>query len=410
MKSIAVLGHGTVGSGVTELFLKNKKSIEKKAGVELDIKYILDIRDFPDHPLADRFTKDFEKIVNDEDVVVVVEVIGGIDPAYTYVKRCLENGKSVVTSNKELVATHGAELLKIAKDNNLNFLFEASVGGGIPIIRPLSQCLSANELIEIAGILNGTTNYILTKMINDGISFEDALKNAQELGYAERNPSADVDGEDTCRKICILASLAFGKHIYPNQVHTEGIRDISLKDVEAAKSFGGVIKLLGVTKRSETGDITIFVAPCILNKVSQLSHVDDVFNAILVRGDAIGDVVFYGRGAGKMPTASAVVADIIDSVKHINARKMLYWSDSENNITADFNDLEIAYYIRCKRTPNVGSVISELFGEVSYVEGFEDAELSFVTQSSTEGNLQNKCQLLKNKGIEVFSTIRVIDL
>lgn len=410
MKSIAVLGHGTVGSGVTELFLKNKKSIEKKAGVELDIKYILDIRDFPDHPLADRFTKDFEKIINDKDVVVVVEVIGGLNPAYTYVKRCLENGKSVVTSNKELVATHGAELLEIAKNNNLNFLFEASVGGGIPIIRPLSQCLSANELIEIAGILNGTTNFILTKMINDGISFDDALKTAQELGYAERNPSADIDGEDTCRKICILASLAFGKHIYPSQVHTEGIRDISLKDVEAAKSFGGVIKLLGVAKRNENGEISIFVAPCILNKVSQLSHVDDVFNAILVRGDAIGDVVFYGRGAGKMPTASAVVADVIDSIKHINARKMLFWNDSKDNVTADFNSIEFEYYIRCQRHQNIGSIISDVFGEVSYIEGFADSELSFITKTYTEEKIQKLCKLLTDNGIQVFSTMRVIDL
>lgn len=410
MKSIAILGHGTVGSGVTELFLKNKKNIEKKAGTELDIKYILDIRDFPDHPLADRFTKDFDQIINDKDVVVVVEVIGGLDPAYKYVKCCLENGKSVVTSNKELVATHGAELLRIAKENNLNFLFEASVGGGIPIIRPLSQCLSANELIEIAGILNGTTNYILTKMINDGVSFDDALKNAQELGYAERNPSADIDGEDTCRKICILASLAFGKHIYPSQVHTEGIRNISLKDVEAAKSFGGVIKLLGISKRNENGEISIFVAPCIINKVSQLSHVDDVFNAILVRGDAIGDVVFYGRGAGKMPTASAVVADIIDAIKHINARKMLYWGESEKDITSDFNSLEFEYCIRCQRHQNIGSIISDVFGDVSYIEGFADSELSFVIKPTSENSLQQKCKLLESKGIQVFSTIRVIDL
>ena len=410
MKYIAVLGHGTVGSGVTELFTKNRSSIERKAGMELDIKYILDIRDFPDHPLADRFTKDFEKIVNDPEVAVVVEVIGGLKPAYDYVKRCLESGKSVVTSNKELVATHGAELLRIAKQNNLNFLFEASVGGGIPIIRPLSQCLSANELFEIAGILNGTTNYILTKMIVDGVSFENALATAQELGYAERNPSADVDGADSCRKICILASLAFGHHIYPDKVYTEGIRNISLKDVEAAKSFGGVIKLIAAASQLENGKVQIFVAPCILNKVSQLSHVDDVFNAILVKGDAIGDVIFYGRGAGKMPTASAVVADVIDAVKHISARKMLYWSDAVEGSVEDFDKFQTSYYVRCLRNEKTARLVASVFGSVNYIEGYGDAELSFITPVSTEGDLKAKCEQLKAEGIDVYSTIRVIDL
>lgn len=410
MKYIAVLGHGTVGSGVTELFTKNRSSIERKAGMELDIKYILDIRDFPDHPLADRFTKDFEKIVNDPEIAVVVEVIGGLKPAYDYVKRCLESGKSVVTSNKELVATHGAELLRIAKQNNLNFLFEASVGGGIPIIRPLSQCLSANELFEIAGILNGTTNYILTKMIEDGVSFETALATAQELGYAERDPSADVDGADSCRKICILASLAFGHHIYPDKVYTEGIRNISLKDVEAAKSFGGVIKLIAAASQLENGKVQIFVAPCILNKVSQLSHVDDVFNAILVKGDAIGDVIFYGRGAGKMPTASAVVADVIDAVKHISARKMLYWSDAVEDSVEDFDKLQTSYYVRCLRNEKTAKLVASVFGSVNYIEGYGDAELSFITPVSTEGDLKAKCGQLKAEGIDVYSTIRVIDL
>ena len=410
MKYIAVLGHGTVGSGVTELFTKNRSSIERKAGMELDIKYILDIRDFPDHPLADRFTKDFEKIVNDPEIAVVVEVIGGLKPAYDYVKRCLESGKSVVTSNRELVATHGAELLRIAKQNNLNFLFEASVGGGIPIIRPLSQCLSANELFEIAGILNGTTNYILTKMIEDGVSFETALATAQELGYAERDPSADVDGADSCRKICILASLAFGHHIYPDKVYTEGIRNISLKDVEAAKSFGGVIKLIAAASQLENGKVQIFVAPCILNKVSQLSHVDDVFNAILVKGDAIGDVIFYGRGAGKMPTASAVVADVIDAVKHISARKMLYWSDAVEDSVEDFDKLQTSYYVRCLRNEKTAKLVASVFGSVNYIEGYGDAELSFITPVSTEGDLKAKCGQLKAEGIDVYSTIRVIDL
>lgn len=410
MKYIALLGHGVVGSGVTELFIKNRTSIERKAGTELDIKYILDVRDFPDHPLADRFTKDFEQIVNDDEVTVVVEVIGGLDPAYTFVKRALESGKSVVTSNKELVATHGAELLKIAKDNNLNFLFEASVGGGIPIIRPLSQCLSANELIEIAGILNGTTNYILTKMVEEGVSFDEALKTAQELGYAERNPSADIDGADTCRKICILAALAFGNHIYPNQVHTEGIRNITLRDIEDAKKLGGIVKLIGSAAMREDGKVSIFVAPCIVSKLSQLYHVDDVFNAILVKGDAIGDVLFYGRGAGKMPTASAVVADIIDSVKHIAARKMLSWADAQPEKVADFSELKTSYYVRCSRNENSDALISSVFGAVNYVEGCADGDISFVTSVSTERDLKEKCTRLAENGTEIYSTLRVINL
>ena len=326
MVKIAIMGYGVVGSGVGEVLRVHVDSIAKRAKEEIRIKYILDLRDFPDSPFADRFVKDFDVILNDPEVQIVVEVMGGLHPAFDYVKACLENGKSVVTSNKELVAAKGAELLAIAQKNNLNFLFEASVGGGIPIIRPISQCLAANDVIGIAGILNGTTNFILTKMIREGMAFDDALKLAQQLGYAERDPSADVEGIDACRKICILASLAYGTHVYPDSVHTEGITAITKEDVGYAGAWGGVIKLIGEVKKLENGRIHIQVAPMFISRESQLANVDDVFNGILVRGDATGDVVFYGKGAGKLPTASAVVADVIDALKEgAKVHDSLFW-------------------------------------------------------------------------------------
>ena len=309
------MGHGVVGSGVAEILLTHKKKLFSNLGEEIYIKKILDLREFPDSPVADRFTKDFEEIINDREIRVVAEVMGGLNPAYDFVKRCLKAGKSVVTSNKELVAAHGAELIAIAKEENVNFLFEASVGGGIPIIRPLTQCLVANIVDEIAGILNGTTNFILTKMIEDGMQFEDALKLAQELGFAERNPAADIEGHDACRKICILASLAFGKHVYPDSVHTEGITEITLDDVKYADANNCVIKLIGKVKRLDDGKIDIIVAPMLVPNKSQLANIDYEFNGIMVRGDCTGDVVFYGKGAGKLPTASAVVADVVDCCK-----------------------------------------------------------------------------------------------
>ena len=290
MVKIAIMGHGTVGSGVVEVLTSHVSSITKRANEEIRIEYILDLRDFPDSPLADRFTKSFDVILNDPEILVVVEVMGGLHPAYDYVKQCLEKGKSVVTSNKELVAAKGAELLKIAQEKNVNFLFEASVGGGIPIIRPMSQCLAANDVIEVAGILNGTTNFILTKMINEDMSFEDALALAQKLGYAERNPAADIEGHDACRKICILASLAYGKHVYPEQVHTEGITNISLADVKYADAWGGVIKLIGQVSKTPDGRLQSIVCPMLIPRDSQLANVDDVFNGIMVRGDATGDL------------------------------------------------------------------------------------------------------------------------
>ena len=304
MVGFAVMGHGVVGSGVVEVFYKNHDSIISRAGTDVDLKYILDIRDFPDLPYSDKFTKNFEDILNDPEVEVVAEVMGGLKPAYDFTKRLLLAGKSVVTSNKELVAAKGAELLKIAKEKNVNYLFEASVGGGIPIIRPINQCLAANNIDEILGILNGTTNFIMTKMIKESMSFDDALALAQQLGYAEKDPTADVDGHDACRKICILASIAFGKHVYPAQVHTEGISKISLMDVAYASNYNSVIKLIGKVAMKENGKIYCIVSPMLVSRESQLSSVDDVFNAIMVRGNATGDVMFYGKGAGKLPTAA----------------------------------------------------------------------------------------------------------
>lgn len=414
MIEIAILGHGVVGSGVVEVLATHKDSILKRAQNEIDIKYILDLKEFPDSPFADRFTKNFEDIIQDDDVKIVVEVMGGLHPAFEFVKQCLEKGKSVVTSNKELVASKGAELLKIAKDKNVNFLFEASVGGGIPIIRPIHQCLAANDVIEIAGILNGTTNFILTKMIRDQMSFEDALVLAQKLGYAERNPAADIEGDDACRKICILASLAFGKHVYPDQVHTEGITKVTLGDVEYAEAWGGVIKLIGRVKMMDDHRIQIIVCPMLIPRDSQLANVDDVFNGIMVRGDATGDVVFYGKGAGKLPTASAVVADVIDCAKHMHARKNLFWSDSVDNYVQDYLDDTTAMYIRLTAA-DVAAAKTEaesLFGTVELLvqKNAPKNELAFVTKPMKEREIQDKIGVLESKDVTIASTIRVGDL
>ena len=346
MINVAILGFGTVGSGVYEILKKNPDAIEKKAGDILNIKYILDIRDFDDHPERELFTKDYNDILNDESVKIVVEVMGGLNPAYDFTKSALLAGKTVVTSNKELVATYGTELIEIAKEKSVNYFFEASVGGGIPIIRPLNQCLAANEIQEINGILNGTTNYILTKMFSEGSTFEDALSEAQALGYAERNPSADVDGHDACRKTAILSSLATGKFVDYNNIPTEGIRNISTTDVFFADKIGYVIKLIGASSVDEHGKVTALVAPRLVSKENQLSDVNGVFNAILLKGDSLGDVMFYGRGAGKLPTASAVVADVIDGAKHLNVNKWVIWQAADGDIMADPKEATYKYFVR----------------------------------------------------------------
>lgn len=406
---IAVMGFGVVGSGTVELFYQNKDVIEKRCGRELDIKYILDLRDFPGSPFIDKFTKNFDDILNDPEIKVVAEVMGGKTFAYDYTKRLLSKGVSVVTSNKELVATHGAELLKIAKANNCNYLFEASVGGGIPIIRPLHQCLAANRFSRIAGILNGTTNYILTKMIYDQRSFDQALSQAQQLGYAEKDPSADVDGHDATRKLCILGSLAFGKHIYPEYVHCSGIREITLDDVEYAESAGYAIKLIGLIENTESG-IVATVCPRLVSVNNPLSSVNDVYNAIMVTGDAVGDCLFYGRGAGKFPTASAVVGDIIDAAKHEGKDIVsLNWEESESNdFIQPYKSAEVSIYARI-RTENqdadaLKSEITNLFGYVDFIPRKQRSqhELAFITPTMVESEIDERlnkltesCKLMK---------------
>ncbi|MCL1866559.1 MAG: homoserine dehydrogenase [Oscillospiraceae bacterium] len=315
MSKIAILGHGVVGSGTAEVFFKNRESIREKLCMDVDIKYIFDIREFPNCSYSDKFVNNFDTILDDPEITVVAELIGGINPAYDFVKSLLLAGKSVVTSNKELVAKKGARLLKIAKDKNVSFLFEASVGGGIPIIRPLHQCLSADSISEIAGILNGTTNFILTKMFRDGMDFESALKLAQDNGYAERDPSDDVNGVDACRKICILAAIVFGKSVNPDLVFTEGITKITREDIAFCESRGGTVKLIARAVK-EGNEVSVSVCPLFIDKNSQLAGVSDVYNAVLVRGDATGDVVFYGKGAGKFPTASAVLNDIVNALNN----------------------------------------------------------------------------------------------
>ena len=386
------MGHGVVGSGVAEILLTHKQKLFAGLGEEIYIKKILDLREFPDSPIADRFTKDFEEIINDREIRVVAEVMGGLRPAYDFVKRCLKAGKSVVTSNKELVAAHGAELLAIAKEENVNFMFEASVGGGIPIIRPMNQCLVANKVGEVAGILNGTTNFILTKMIQDGMTFADALKLAQDLGFAERNPAADIEGHDACRKICILASLAYGRHVYPESVHTEGITAITLEDVNMAEAFGYVIKLIGRVKKLDDGKIDIITAPMLVPFKSQLSNIDNEFNGIMVRGDCTGDVVFYGKGAGKLPTASAVVADIVDCCKHLKARRFLFWADGDGSNIIDWRDSVSAMFVRLTGDDAVAKA-EKVFGEITTVSG--GSELGVLTGEMSYREFESKCQALE---------------
>lgn len=402
MMKVAIMGHGVVGSGVAELLRANAAHIAEKAGDSIEIKRILDLRDFPDCPYADLFTKSFDDIANDPEIGIVVETMGGLHPAYEFVKTCLLAGKSVVTSNKELVAQKGDELLAIAKENNLNFLFEASVGGGIPVLRPLAQCLSANNVLEIAGILNGTTNFMLTKMIDDGMQFEDALKLAQDLGYAERDPSADVDGLDACRKICILAALAYGEHVYPDTVRTEGIRNVSLTDVQYAAKLGGVIKLIGYATQKE-GKIYCTVSPRMVMNDNLLSGVKDVFNAVMVNGDAVGEVVFYGKGAGKLPTASAVVADVIDEVKHVKARKYLGWSAAGVDNVGDVTTLPVQMMVRVRGDV---AAVKAAFGDVYMVDGIADAEFAFITPKMCETELVNKLETLN--GATVISRFRLV--
>lgn len=400
---VAVMGYGTVGSGVAEVIDTHKDVISKRSGgIELEVAKILDLRDFPGDKHEGELTKDFNEILNDPEIMVVAETMGGINPAYDFTMKLLKAGKSVVTSNKELVAQKGLELLETAKEYGTNYLFEASVGGGIPIIRPMSQCLAANHIEGIAGILNGTTNFILTKMIEDDMSFDDALKLAQENGYAEKDPTADIEGHDACRKVCILASLAFGKHVYPSQVETEGISNITLEDVSYIHSANGVIKLLGQIKYIDENNIAAFVSPAVVYNGSQLASVRDVFNAILVRGDAVGDVCFYGRGAGKLPTASAVVADMVDCAKHVDRRKVFGWGPGEEDYVVDYKtQLEMPFYVRAKLSE---SEVLSMFSDVKFLsrKGQPSDEVAFITDSMTQE------KLYKTLGdSKVFNVIKV---
>ena len=407
MINVAIMGHGVVGSGVAEILINHNARINERVNSEVNVKYILDLREFKGLSYSDKFIKDFNIILNDPEVKIVAEVMGGLNPAYDFVKALLLSGKSVVTSNKELVAAKGAELIKIAKEKNVNFLFEASVGGGIPVLRPLVQCLAANEITEISGILNGTTNFILNKMIVDNMDFDAALKLAQDKGYAEKNPAADIEGHDACRKICILAALAFGKHVYPEQVETKGITDISLDDISAADSFGYVVKLIGHAKKNNNGKISAFVKPVLVSRECILSNVNGVFNAVMVTGDQTGEVVFYGKGAGKEATASAVVADIMDCVKHIDARKYLFWEDGDElYVEKDNSKSKFLVRIKSDDFSSLSDKFINIFGnDKDFIKNEFSKEISFITEEDLQENINKKLAAFENCEIKVLNIL-----
>ena len=405
MVNIAVMGYGTVGSGVVEVLSLNKNVITQRAGDEINVKYVLDLRDFPGDPVQEKIIHDFEIIVNDPEIRIVVEVMGGVEPAYTFVKRCLEAGKSVATSNKALVAKHGAELLSIARERNINFLFEASVGGGIPIIRALNSSMTADVIEEITGILNGTTNYMLTKMFYECADYDEVLKEAQDKGYAERNPEADVEGYDACRKIAILSSLISGQQVDFEDIYTEGITKVSRKDMMYAKEMGMTIKLLASSKRHEN-HLHAIVSPALLGKDHPLYNVDDVFNAVFVRGNVLGDAMFYGSGAGKLPTASAVVADVVDEAKHLHRNIMTMWK-SEKLELLPIEDTVRRFFIRFSGTPqDLKEKVENCFGpgRVVQVPELED-EFGYMTESMTEGEYLKKAEAFP----EIIHMIRAED-
>ena len=383
MINVSVLGYGTVGSGVVEILKENADLITKRAGEEIRVKSVLDLRDFPGDPVQDMIVHDFEEIKNDPDVQIVVETMGGVHPAYEFVKASLESGKSVSTSNKALVAAYGPELLEIAQEHNVNFLFEASVGGGIPIIRPLKISLAPDEILEISGILNGTTNYILTEMTNNGSAFDTVLKDAQDKGYAEKDPTADVEGYDACRKIAILTSLAYGKQLDFEDIYTEGITKITDRDICYAKKIGAKVKIFGSSKK--VGDkVSAMVAPKLITSEHPLYSVDGVFNAILVKGNMVGDVMFYGQGAGKLATASAVVSDVIDEAKHVNVNMRTLW-DHEKLALMPMDEVKSKFFVRVKGTKDeVQEQAAKLFGKITAVDAGFDDEFGFVTEEITE--------------------------
>lgn len=400
MINIGVLGYGTVGSGVVEVLNTNQDSINKRANEEINIKYVLDLRDFPEDPIQDKIVHDYDTILNDDEVQIIVEVMGGVEPAYTFVKSALLAGKSVCTSNKELVAKHGCELLEIAREKNINFLFEASVGGGIPIIRPLNSSLTADEIDEITGILNGTTNFILSKMTFEGLDFDTVLKDAQDRGFAERNPEADVEGYDACRKIAILSSLAFGNQVDYEDIYTEGITKITAEDIKYAKVMGKAIKLLASSKR--VGDsFYAMVAPFLIPSEHPLYSVNNVFNGIFAHGNVLGDVMFYGSGAGKLPTASAVVADVVDAAKHMNRNIMQLWSNKKLEL-ADISTAKRRFFVRISGDANEKlAEIENIFGKVEVITVPDlTNEFGFITEVLTEAQykeMANNCQDILNR-------------
>lgn len=392
MIKAAVMGYGTIGSGVVEVLDVNQGSIAKRAGEGIEVKYILDLRDFPGEPVQELIVHDYKVIAEDPEVKIVVETMGGVEPAYTFVKAMLEAGKHVTTSNKALVAVKGAELIALAKEKNVNFMFEASVGGGIPIIRPLNSCLTADEIEEITGIVNGTTNYMMTKMSEEGLDFDDVLKDAQEKGYAEKDPTADIEGYDACRKIAILTSLVCGQQVDFEDIHTEGITKITTADIKYAKAMGRTIKLLASSKKMEEG-YAAMVAPFLLPSTHPLYSVNDVFNAIFVHGNVLGDAMFYGSGAGKLPTASAVVADIVDIAKHLDINIAVEWSTKKQELI-DFKNMVNRYFVR---TTAKKDEIEKVFGAVTFVtaEGV-DGETGFVTECMSEAEYEKKAVELGN--------------
>ncbi len=401
MIQIAVLGYGTVGSGVVEVINTNHDLINKRVGEDINIKYVLDLRDFPGDPVQEKIVHDYEVVVNDPEIKIVVEVMGGTNPAYKFVKRALESGKSVCTSNKELVAKHGVELLAIAREKNVNFLFEASCGGGIPIIRPLNTSLTGDDIDEVTGILNGTTNYILSKMSSEGSDFDEVLKEAQQMGYAERNPAADIEGWDACRKIAILSSLAFGKHVDFEDVYTEGITKITAADIKYAKAWNASIKLLASSRKVDN-DVYTMVTPVMINGSNPLHSVNGVFNAIFVHGNMLGDAMFYGSGAGKLPTASAVVGDVVDAAKHLHINIMKGWNPEKLQLT-DVKNLKSRFFVR------MSGNLEETLTKVQAVFGTVDAkvvasgEFGFITDAMTEAEYEKKAEEFDN----ILGMIRV---
>lgn len=407
---IAVMGCGTVGSGVVEIIDAKSELMIKSAGENIEVKYILDIRDFTGSPFESRIVKDIDTIVNDPEIETVVETMGGVEPAFTFCKKCLENGKNVVTSNKALVAAKAEELFEAARKNNAAFMFEAAVCGGIPVIRTLFSSLSGNNILSFAGILNGTTNFILTKMITEKMSFDTALKIAQDKGYAEKDPTADVEGLDAGRKTCILASIAYGYHIYPEEIHTEGIRAITLEDASYAANAGYKIKLLGKADKLNNGKISAIVCPFLVSDNSLISGVNGVYNAISVTGDSVGDVLLYGQGAGKEATASAVVGDIMECARLKKNEKHYFWENHKDGIIEDYLNYETKLYIRgyAKDAESSKINIREAFGGVEMLlrEDAPSNEIAFITKCASEKELREILSELRD--FASASVIRIL--